>query len=343
MRSTLPLMILGLGLGLAFANPAHAAKQCFYSSGKAGALTVTTSGSGCGTSLSYGGLTGLWLGNSNTNESCTFTLSHAVDVSTLTVPMTAHSNDGTSYAETAYFSLDGAAYAVTSADIDNTTPTGGVNLTVVTSGSRSGVGSAGGDGRGTISFKSAKGGVTSITIAHEFPIASANGTIYAVCVDDAVYSDPDTDGDGLDDDDETSIYGTDPLNPDTDGDGLDDGEEVLTHETDPLDADTDGDGLDDGDELDTTGTDPLDDDSDADGLSDGAEVNTHSTDPNDDDSDSDGLTDGIEVNTTSTDPNDDDSDGDSLGDGVEVNTHGTDPNDDDSDGDSLGDGVEVNT
>ena len=87
MRSLRALTLLGLGL--TFATPAHATKQCFYSSGKAGALTVTTSGSGCGTALSYGGLTGLWLGNSNTNESCTFTLSHEVDVSTLTVPMTA--------------------------------------------------------------------------------------------------------------------------------------------------------------------------------------------------------------------------------------------------------------
>jgi len=40
-----------------------------------------------------------------------------------------------------------------------------------------------------------------------------------------VYSDPrfaDSDGDGLDDDDEKLVTGTDPLNPDTDGDGLDD-------------------------------------------------------------------------------------------------------------------------
>ena len=84
MRSLRALTLLGLGL--AFATPAHATKQCFYSSGKAGALTV---------------------------------------------PMTAHSNDGSSYAETAFFALNGAAYAVTSADIDNSTPTGGVDLTAV--------------------------------------------------------------------------------------------------------------------------------------------------------------------------------------------------------------------
>jgi hypothetical protein len=62
MRSLRALTLLGLGL--TFATPAHATKQCFYSSGTAGALTVTTSGSGCGTSLGFGGLTGLWMGNS---------------------------------------------------------------------------------------------------------------------------------------------------------------------------------------------------------------------------------------------------------------------------------------
>jgi hypothetical protein len=44
---------------------------------------------------------------------------------------------------------------------------------------------------------------------------------------------PDRDGDGLYDDDETGVYGTDPDNPDTDGDGSDDGQEVYDG-TDPL-------------------------------------------------------------------------------------------------------------
>lgn len=48
---------------------------------------------------------------------------------------------------------------------------------------------------------------------------------------------PDSDGDGLYDDDERAVYGTDPANPDTDGDGISDGEEVYLG-TDPLD-DTD--------------------------------------------------------------------------------------------------------
>jgi hypothetical protein len=44
---------------------------------------------------------------------------------------------------------------------------------------------------------------------------------------------PDRDGDGLFDDDETGVYGTDPDNPDSDGDGVDDGQEVYDG-TDPL-------------------------------------------------------------------------------------------------------------
>jgi len=43
----------------------------------------------------------------------------------------------------------------------------------------------------------------------------------------------DTDQDGLTDEDETNIYGTNPLLWDTDGDGCSDGEEV-DYGTDPL-------------------------------------------------------------------------------------------------------------
>ena len=48
---------------------------------------------------------------------------------------------------------------------------------------------------------------------------------------------------------------------DTDGDGLSDEDEVEIHGTDPDDSDSDDDGLSDGDEVNTTSTDPLDDDS----------------------------------------------------------------------------------
>ena len=53
---------------------------------------------------------------------------------------------------------------------------------------------------------------------------------------------PDTDGDGVADGDETPLYGTDPRNGDTDGDGLLDGDELFVTGTDPLTWDTDGDG-----------------------------------------------------------------------------------------------------
>ena len=55
----------------------------------------------------------------------------------------------------------------------------------------------------------------------------------------------DTDGDGLSDADEVTIYGTDPTNPDTDGDGMSDGAEVQ-YNLDPLDGDQDGNGIPDG-------------------------------------------------------------------------------------------------
>ena len=45
---------------------------------------------------------------------------------------------------------------------------------------------------------------------------------------------PDTDGDGVADGDESNLYGTDPLNRDTDGDGVGDGEELFATHTDPL-------------------------------------------------------------------------------------------------------------
>lgn len=58
----------------------------------------------------------------------------------------------------------------------------------------------------------------------------------------------DTDNDGLTDNDEIDIYGTDPNNPDTDNDGLNDGVEVNILETNPLAVDTDGNGTPDNEE-----------------------------------------------------------------------------------------------
>ena len=53
---------------------------------------------------------------------------------------------------------------------------------------------------------------------------------------------PDSDNDGIIDDEEIAYYGTDPTKADTDSDGLSDSEE-LTYWGDNWDADLDGDGL----------------------------------------------------------------------------------------------------
>jgi hypothetical protein len=66
----------------------------------------------------------------------------------------------------------------------------------------------------------------------------------------------DSDADGLIDEDEVAVYGTDPLVFDTDADGLGDGDEVTVYGTDPLSFDTDADGMGDGDEV-AAGSDPL--------------------------------------------------------------------------------------
>ena len=106
---------------------------------------------------------------------------------------------------------------------------------------------------------------------------------------------PDTDGDGLDDDFEINL-GTDVNNTDSDGDGLWDGDELYpetlqldlfdnieNYVTNPLSNDTDGDGLSDLSELDGT-------------VHEGNGV-TYRTDPSDADSDDDGLPDGEEFKT----------------------------------------------
>lgn len=65
----------------------------------------------------------------------------------------------------------------------------------------------------------------------------------------------DSDADGLSDDDEVLVTGTDADNPDSDGDGLVDGVEVQNR-MNPLDPDMDKDGVNDGQEVDQ-GTDPF--------------------------------------------------------------------------------------
>jgi hypothetical protein len=68
-------------------------------------------------------------------------------------------------------------------------------------------------------------------------------------------SSADSDGDGLSDTAELSVFGTDPQAGDTDSDGLPDGVEVQLG-TDPLQVDSDGDGFNDSSEY-LAGSDPL--------------------------------------------------------------------------------------
>lgn len=197
--------------------------------------------------------------------------------------------------------------------------------------------------------------------------ASGSAYLYQIVEDSGPV---DTDGDGLNDDEEL-IIGTDPFNHDTDGDGLPDGFEVELAAMlggggcpDPLNPDTDGDGITDGIEYllglnycnpDTDGdglvdglelaygTDPLNPDSDGDGLTDGQEIALAAggscPNPLHADSDGDGLTDGVEflAGLNVCDP---DSDGDGLSDADEL-ALGTDPLNPDTDGDNLPDGLEV--
>ena len=156
-------------------------------------------------------------------------------------------------------------------------------------------------------------------------------------------NDNDTDDDGLLDGDEVNNYETDPDRKDTDGDGLSDYDEIFTHLTNPLVADTDEDGLDDGDEINEYESNPNVADSDGDGLNDGEEVNDYGSNPVLTDSDSDGLSDGSEVNIFHTEPGNNDTDSDGIEDGDEINLYSTNATNDDSDNDGIKDGEELFT
>jgi len=176
----------------------------------------------------------------------------------------------------------------------------------------------------------------------------------------------DRDGDGLTNNDEINIHGTDPDDIDSDDDQINDGDEINIYGTNPLSIDTDNDNLEDGREILVNGTDPLDDDTDDDGLLDGAEVDIHYTNPliADPDADSDSFYWFQDCNDTNDQiyPNapeilnyvDDDCDGlwdegfnqtdsdaDSLNDYEEFHIYGTDYNLQDTDGDMLDDGEEI--
>ncbi|MCB0760423.1 MAG: thrombospondin type 3 repeat-containing protein [Flavobacteriales bacterium] len=81
----------------------------------------------------------------------------------------------------------------------------------------------------------------------------------------------DFDNDGINDNFEILVWGSDPGNPDTDNDGLSDGDELNIYGTNLLVQDTDGDGLTDSFEVNVSLTSPLDPDTDGDGCNDAME------------------------------------------------------------------------
>ncbi len=149
---------------------------------------------------------------------------------------------------------------------------------------------------------------------------------------------PDTDLDGLADPNEYAM-GTNPRDPDTDNDGLSDYAEWrgFSRQTNPRHFDTDGDGLGDGIEI-TYGSNPNAPDSDGDGLGDMEEFEFNS-DPTKADTDGDGLSD-LQEKLFKSSLLSPDSDGDFMFDGLEYEL-GTDPNNPDTDGDGISDGIET--
>ena len=179
--------------------------------------------------------------------------------------------------------------------------------------------------------------------------------------------DLDYDDDGISNENETLIWGTDPYNEDTDSDGINDYDEIFVYFTNATMADTDLDGLSDSIEISVYQTDPNNEDTDADGLNDGAEINLWQSNPlifdADEDSDlyyhfNDCNDQDAEINPgkpeklNGFDDNCDnlidegfnftDRDNDGLKDWPEYHIHNTDYRNADTDGDGLNDGSEVN-
>ena len=152
----------------------------------------------------------------------------------------------------------------------------------------------------------------------------------------------DSDGDGVADADELSLYLTNPALADSDGDGALDGEELFGIHTDPLLWEEGNafrlDPVSDGGALSAAATAATATDLDGDNYPDGAEL-TVGLDPASPDTDRDGVADGDETPLYGTDPLRGDTDGDGLADGVELFAAGSDPLRWDTDGDGVSDGA----
>jgi hypothetical protein len=126
-------------------------------------------------------------------------------------------------------SFETKTYAITASAGANgsISPSGSINVTHGASQSFSIIPDAGYRVANVVVDSVSQGAITSHTFTNVQAAHSISATFELL---------PDTDGDGLADDDETNVYGTDPSLTDTDGDGFDDGVEVTlgSNPNDPL-------------------------------------------------------------------------------------------------------------
>ncbi len=195
------------------------------------------------------------------------------------------------------------------------------------------------------------GGLTLVVISCFTTAVSVSAEVIHTPVVVAV----DSDGDGITDQNEITLFHTSPFARDSDGDGIDDYSEVYHYHTDATKFDSDGDGLSDGREVQNNsnpfvrGTEFLNiawyewtaapipasiippaslplppaavvsgGDSDGDGITDQNEITLFHTNPFARDSDYDGLEEYREIYRYHTDATTFDTDGDGLSDGLEV-------------------------